>query len=200
MNWFVVILAVILIWRVAEGLHAGMVKEIISFVSLIVMSVAVVLLGVALSSYMEKAIIKMIVVIILFLILCIVHRVLNLFFFSAKMIAKLPMVNLLDRLLGGVVGFLETILIFWVVCSLIISFGLGEIGQQILLYIQRSPFLTFLYEHNYLAYGVNLLSQKLSIFPINMEDITAAAGNVGDIIQENVEGILESTISGNGIE
>ena len=66
MNILLIVVGIILIWRVIEGFRVGMVREIISMVSLIVMSVAVVLLGIALNSYMEKAIVKMIVAIILF--------------------------------------------------------------------------------------------------------------------------------------
>ena len=42
MNWLLIIVAVILVWRIAEGVRRGMVKEIISFVSLIVLCLVVV--------------------------------------------------------------------------------------------------------------------------------------------------------------
>ena len=184
MNLLLIVMGIVLIWRVIEGFRVGMVKEIISFVSLVVMSVAVVLLGIALSSYMDKDVIKMIVAIILFLVLCIVHRIISVIFFSAKVIAKLPVVHGLDRLLGGVVGVLETVIIVWVVFALVMSFGLGVIGDQIILYVKESRILTFLYENNYLAYGVSLLSEKAALIPLDLEDVTNAAGNVKDILTE----------------
>ena len=184
MNILLIVVGIILIWRVIEGFRVGMVREIISMVSLIVMSVAVVLLGIAVNIYMEKAIVKMIVAIILFLVLCIVHRIISLVFFSAKMIAKLPVVHGFDRLLGGVVGILETVLITWVIFSLVMNFGMGAIGQQILLCVKDNKLLTFLYEHNYLAYWVGILSEKASFIPLQMQDITDAAENVIGIISE----------------
>lgn len=184
MNLLLIVLGIVLIWRVIEGFRVGMVREIISFVSLVVMSVAIVLLGIALSSYMDKDIIKMIVAVILFLVLCIVHRVISLLFFSAKVISKLPVVHGLDRLAGGIVGVLETVLIVWVIFALLMSFGLGVLGQQLILYIKESRILSFLYEHNYLAYWVSLLSEKAALLPLDLQDVTHAADNVKDLITD----------------
>lgn len=163
MNVLLLIIGVVLIWRVVEGFRVGMVKEVISFVSLIVMSIAIVLLGVTLSSYMKKEVMQMVVAVILLLVLCIVHRIIRLIFFSAKMVSHLPVVHGVDRLLGGVVGVLEAVLIVWVMFSLVMSFGMGVPGQQILLSVKESPILTWLYEHNYLAYWIGNLSEKISL-------------------------------------
>lgn len=184
MNLLLIVIGIVLIWRVVEGFRVGMVREIISFVSLIVMSIGIVLLGIALNSYMDKAVIKMIVAIILFLLLCIVHRIISIVFFSAKIVSKLPVVHGLDRLLGGVVGVLETVIIVWVIFALVMSFGLGVIGEQIILYIKESKILTFLYENNYLAYGVSILSEKASLIPLDLQDVSDAADNVKDILTE----------------
>ncbi|MED9903110.1 MAG: CvpA family protein [Lachnospiraceae bacterium] len=163
MNWLVIIAVLILIWRVAEGIHRGMVKEIISFVSLIVLCLAVALLGMALSKYFEKDIASMIVALILLLVLCIVHRLLSLVFFSAKMIAKLPVIHSLDKILGAAIGVLETILLVWTMYSLIITFGMGMVGTQIMHYASENQILRFLYNHNYLQHLVELLAQKMSL-------------------------------------
>lgn len=184
MNLLLIVIGIILLWRVIEGFRVGMVKEIISFVSLVVMSVAIVLLGIALSSYMDKDVIKMIVAIILFLLLCIVHRIISVVFFSAKVISKLPVVHGMDRFLGGIVGVLETVIIVWVIFALVMSFGLGVIGEQIILYVKESRILTFLYENNYLAYGVSLLNEKAALIPLDLEDVTHAADNVKDLLTE----------------
>lgn len=182
MNLLLIIIGIVLIWRVIEGFRVGMVREIISFVSLVVMSVAVVLLGIALSSYMEKDIVKLIVAIILFLVLCIVHRIISLVFFSAKMVSRLPVVHGLDRLAGGIVGVLETVLILWVFYALLMSFGLGVVGDQMILYIKESRILSFLYEHNYLAYWVSILSEKAALLPLNLQDVTHAADTVKGVL------------------
>lgn len=186
MNLLLIIIGVILIWRVIEGFRMGMVKEIISFISLIVMSVGIVLIAVALGSYMDKDMISMIVAIILLLVLGIVHRIISMIFFSAKIISKLPVVHGVDRFLGGVLGICETIIITWVIFALVMSFGLGIFGEQIMLYIKESAILSFLYEHNYLAYGVSLINEKISLLPMDLENINNATEGVKDMIKNSL--------------
>lgn len=186
MNLLLIIMGVVLIWRIVEGFRNGMVKEIISFVSLIIMSVSIILIAVALGSYMDKDIISMVVAIILFLILCILHRIISIVFFSAKVISRLPVVHGVNRLLGGIVGVCETIIITWVIFSLVMVFGLGVPGEQIMLYIKESTILKFLYEHNYLAYGVSLLSEKISLLPMDLGNAVNAADGVKDTIKNSL--------------
>lgn len=166
MNWLLIIAAVVLIWRIAEGIHRGMVKEIISFVSLIVLCLVIALLGTALSNYFKRDIISMVVAIILLLVLCIAHRLLSLVFFSAKLISKLPVIHSCDKLLGAVIGVLETVLFLWTVYSLIIAFGVGMLGQQVLQYTGDSRILSFFYKYNYLQHLVDFLAGKLGFLPI----------------------------------
>ena len=166
MNWLLIIMAVILIWRVAEGIHRGMVKEIISFISLVVLSLVIGLLGTALSKYFEKDILSMIVAILLLLILCVAHRLLSLVLFSAKLISKLPVVHSCDKLLGALMGVLETVLLLWTVYTLIRTFGLGMAGQQLLEYAAQNPVLSFLYKYNYLQLLVDTLAAKAGFLRI----------------------------------
>lgn len=187
MNILLIVAGLVLIWRVVEGFRVGMIREIISFVSLIIMSIAIVLLAIALGSYLDKQHVKMLVALILFLALCIVHKIISFIFFSAKMISKLPVVHTADRLLGGVLGALETIIIIWVLYAFVMTFGLGSVGEQIMTYVRGSKILTILYEHNYLAYAINLLSQKNGPLPFNFEDLSEVIEAVGDTIQEEIK-------------
>lgn len=167
MNWLLVVVAVLLFWRIAEGIHRGMVKEIISFISLIVLCLVVGLLGMALSKYFEKDIAGVIVTVILLLILCIAHRLLSLVFFSAKLIAKLPVIRTADKLMGAVIGILETVLLLWMVYSLTITFGLSAWwGEAIRACAAESPILRFFYKYNYLQHWVEFFAQKLHLLGI----------------------------------
>lgn len=167
MNWLLVVVAVLLFWRIAEGIHRGMVKEIISFISLIVLCLVVGLLGTALSKYFEKDIAGVIVTVILLLILCIAHRLLSLVFFSAKLIAKLPVIRTADKLMGAVIGILETVLLLWMVYSLTITFGLSAWwGEAIRACAAESPILRFFYKYNYLQHWVEFFAQKLHLLGI----------------------------------
>ena len=168
MNWLLVIFLLILVWRVVQGFKRGMVKEIVSLLSLIIASVTIILLGTALISYFEKDIVSMVVAVLLLIILAVIHKVLNLVFFSAKVLAKLPVIHSCDKLLGVLAGAVETVVLIWVVFTLLINFDTGSIGQQILSYVGESRFLTFLYEHNYLVKWVRIISDKIAVLPMDI--------------------------------
>lgn len=166
MNWLLIIVIVLMAWRMTEGYKRGMVKEIISFVSLIVLCLAVAFLGGALLSFLEKDTVSMVVAVILLLVLCIGHWVLNFFFFPAKALVKLPVVKSVDKVLGVVIGAAETILLVWTLYTLLLTVEMGTIGQQIMVYVQESKILTFLYKYNYLAHWVSAAIDKITMLPI----------------------------------
>ncbi len=166
MNWLLIIILILLVSRMVEGYKRGMVKEIISLVSLIVLCLAFAFIGGALLSYLEKDIVSVVVAIILLLILAIGHWLLNVFFCPAKLLVKLPIVKSVDKLLGVVMGIIETVLLVWTLYTLLLTVEMGTIGQQIMAYVQDSTVLTFLYKYNYLAYWVSNVIDKLTMLPI----------------------------------
>lgn len=151
MNLLVIIVLVVLVWKIREGFKRGMVREIISFISLIVLGIVVALIGNAMESYMEKEYLGVAIAILLLGILGIVHHLLGVVFFSAKVLSRLPVIHWADKLLGMAAGVLETVLILWIVYLFIMRFGLGMVGQQILVYTEDNPVLMWLYQYNFLA-------------------------------------------------
>ena len=162
MNILLIIVLVLLICKIRDGYKRGMVKEIISFVSLIILCVVLALLANGVSNYFDKKYINVALVIILLIIIAVVHHLLGILFFSAKLVVKLPIVSWADKLLGIVVGILETILILWTIYTFVMLMDLGMIGQQILDYTENSAILTWLYQHNYLAYFVEQISAQIT--------------------------------------
>ena len=151
MNLMLLIVLLFIVFKIADGYKKGMVKEIISFVSLVVMCVVVVLISAGLHSFMEKQVVGVIIAIVLLSLLGIAHHLLGVVFFSAKMIVKLPIIHWVDKLLGMVVGALAVLLILWTLYTFIMHFGLGMIGSMIIEYTKQSRLLTAVYEYNMLA-------------------------------------------------
>lgn len=166
MNILAIIVLIVLICKIVNGYKRGMVKEIISFISLIVLCIVVILVGAGLQSYLKKEFVTVAVAVLLLGILGIVHHLLGVVFFSAKMIVKLPVVHWLDKLLGMVVGALETVLILWTIYALIMTFGLGMVGQQILDYTEENAVLSWLYRYNYLAAWISSVSSKINFIQL----------------------------------
>ncbi len=161
MNLMLIIVAIFLLCKMVDGYKKGMVKEIISFVSLIILCIVLALIANGVSSYFDGQFAKLIVVLFLLIALGVVHHLLGVLFFSAKLISRLPIVHWLDKVLGIVVGVLETVLILWTIYTFIMLLDLGAIGQQILIYTEESEILLWLYQHNYLAYLLQQISAEI---------------------------------------
>lgn len=163
MNILAIIVLIVLIGKIADGYKRGMVKEIISFVSLIVLCIVFALLGIGLNNYFDKEFLGVIIVILLLGALGIVHHLLGIIFVSAKLLSKLPVIHWLDKLLGAVVGALGTILILWTVYLFVMYYGLGMIGQQILVYTEENAVLSWLYRYNLLADWVGKIISNVNM-------------------------------------
>ena len=125
MNIMVLIVLVVLLFKIVDGFKKGMVKEIISLISLLIMCIVVVLIGAGLHSYMEKKVLGIIITVLLLSLVGIAHHLLKVVFFSAKVISKLPIIHTGDKLLGMIVGALEVIIMLWTLYTFIMYFELG---------------------------------------------------------------------------
>lgn len=165
-NYLLICLAVLAIINIMAGYKRGMVKAIISLVSLVILCVVVSLLAFGISSYNGGRFFHVALAVILLTVLAVVHHLLSLVFFSAKLIAKLPVVHSLDKLLGIVFGLVETVLILWTLYTFVMMMDLGEIENMLVVWTEDSRLLTWFYQHNYLAYGIARLLEEFSFIPL----------------------------------
>lgn len=163
MNIMVLVVLLFLAFKITDGYKKGMVKELISFVSLIVMCVMVVLIGAGVRSYMQNQMLGVVVAVLLLAVLGIAHHLLGIVFFSAKMISKLPIVSFINKLLGIAFGALETVVLLWTIYSLIIMFNMGAIGQLILQWTSESKLLSYVYANNML---VSVIKDVVANLPV----------------------------------
>ena len=153
---FLIVLGVALI-KLIDGYKKGIIKEIISLVSLLVLCAVVALVAGGISCYQDKKILHVVVAFLLLGVLGVVHHLLGVVFFSAKMISKLPVVHFADKLLGAVFGVLEVLLVLWTIDTLVAMMDLGAFKTMYLSYTSDSELLTWFFEHNYLRYFVEQL-------------------------------------------
>ena len=159
----VIALAII---NVVIGYRKGMVKAIISLLSLLILSVVVLLLAYGIGKYNDGKFFHVALVVILLAVLGVVHHLLSVVFFSAKLVAKLPVVHSVDKLLGIVFGVLETALILWTLYTFIMMMNLGMVETLILSWTEENALLKWLYQNNYLAYGIARLLEEFSFIPL----------------------------------
>ena len=157
MNLLLICVIILLVFNIVSGYKRGMVRQVISLISLIVLCTVAVLIANGLNSYYDGKILNVIVVVLLLVIIGIARHLLGVVFFSAKMISKLPIVHWLDKLLGIVSGALETVLILWTLYTFVMMMDLGMIGQLIINDTAESSILTWFYRNNYLAHLVERL-------------------------------------------
>lgn len=163
MNLLCIVAAVLLFINVVTGYKRGMVRQVISFISLVVLCTIVVLIGNGLQSYYDGKFLNVAAVVLLLAVLGIAHHLLGLVFFPAKMVTKLPVVHWLDKLLGIVAGALETVLLIWTLDTFVMMMDLGMIGQMIVAYTAENEVLSWFYRHNYLAH---LVEQIIGQIPV----------------------------------
>lgn len=165
-NILLIVVVIAAFLKAIDGFKKGMVKEIISLLSMAIVCAVVALLANGISSYHDGKIFNVIVAVVLLAVVGIVHHLLGVVFFSAKILSKLPVVSLVNKLLGVVFGVFEVILLLWTVYTFIMMMDMGAIGQLILSYTQDSSILTLVYRYNYLAYGIEQLLSKFQFIPL----------------------------------
>lgn len=156
-NFLLLIVLGVALIKLIDGYKKGIIKEIISLVSLLVLCAVVALVAGGISCYQDKKILHVVVAFLLLGVLGVVHHLLGVVFFSAKMISKLPVVHLADKLLGAVFGVLEVLLVLWTIDTLVAMMDLGAFKTMYLSYTSDSELLTWFFEHNYLRYFVEQL-------------------------------------------
>ncbi len=162
-NFLLIIVVILAIFKMADGYKKGVVKEIISLVSMAVLCAVAALIAGGISSYNDGKIFNAVAAVILLVVLIIAHQLLKMVFFSAKLVSKLPVIHFVNKLLGAVFGVFEVVLLLWTLYTLTMMMKLGAVGEIIVSFTQESRVLVWLYEHNYLAYVVELLMAKLSL-------------------------------------
>ena len=161
-NIILIAMAFIFIVNICTVYKNGMVKQMISLISLIILGVTVVLIASGLSSYANRRFLNVVLVILLLSVLGIAKHILGVVFFSAKVLSKLPIVSWINKLLGVVFGALETVFFLWTLYTFVMMMDLGAIGNLILESTASSPILSWFYRNNYLAYFIENVASKLN--------------------------------------
>lgn len=154
MNILLIIVALAALFKLVDGYKKGMVKEIISLISMVVLCMVAGLVAFGAKGYMSGKIGGVIISIILLSLVGIAHHLLGLLFFSAKVITKLPVIHSADKLLGIVFGVFEVVLVLWTVYTFIMMGNTGVIGRIISDYTADSQILSWIYRYNWIAYGI----------------------------------------------
>lgn len=157
MNLLLIVVAVAALCKLVDGYKKGMVKEIISLVSMIVLCMVAGLISYGAKNYMTGKFMGVVIAVVLLSLIGIVHHLLGIAFFSAKIVSKLPVIHSADKLLGAVFGLVEVVLILWTIYTFIMMGNPGNmsiVADIISEYTGESQILTWIYRHNLIAAGI----------------------------------------------
>jgi len=99
------------------------------------------------AKFLAKTIINIIVFLALFVVLTIVIRSI---IFALDIVTELPVVGVINRLTGMIIGLILALLVINLLFIVIVLLFQTTFGQNMYELIENSQFLTFLYEHNFL--------------------------------------------------
>ena len=127
------IVIVVFAWRMVVGFRKGMIAEVISLISLIVAGVCLAALLMAVGSYLEANIGQALQMLIVLAVVGLVYKLASLIFSSLKLIADLPVIKSLNRILGAVLGAVEATVIILIIIHVLryFSFSLPALSEQI---------------------------------------------------------------------
>ena len=126
-----IIIALIFIWRIVVGFRKGMVKEIGSLIAMAVAGVCIFLIIGAVRGYLDNETGKLIQNILILFAVCVIYRLLRVLATSIQLVSKLPIIKILDKLLGLVVGCAEAVLIVGFVVYFLKNWGLSILALSI---------------------------------------------------------------------
>lgn len=102
-------------------------------------------------AFLAKVIINMVAFLITFILVTIVVRTA---IFALDVIADLPVLGGVNRLVGAFVGLATALIIMWIFCIIITLLYTTSVGQICFAYIADSKILTFIYNNNYILSNV----------------------------------------------
>ncbi len=149
MNITLIIIILLFLANFFGGLKRGMAKEISNFIALIVTFLSLALFVMLFSSFQAGEGVNTIYTIILLVILGAVYGAVRFLLKSARAICKLPVIHLIDTLLGAVTGILESIVTTWIFFTLCYFRVLGPLSRIVMMDIEDSVILTYLYHYNF---------------------------------------------------
>lgn len=156
-----IIVALIYIWRIFQGSRNGLIDEVGALADIVIVSLAVVAGIVTIESILGKNLIGFLVAGIILLVILIARKLLRLIFCSLGLLAKLPILSGLNRLLGTLAGVVEATVVIWVGFAVISCLRIPINGEPLVALITANKFLDFLYRHNMLY---NFIQRMIGIF------------------------------------
>ena len=160
MNELLIFTAVLLLGFAIHGLYAGFVKTVFT----LALKIVTLIIGTTITPYITSFLFKditsgsgelvnhAVVFIVLYGMIIIGARVLTT---SLNILAKLPILKIMNRICGFVAGLIEGILVLWIVFAIAFAISSTPLGSWIEERAMENAFLAFFYENNLITHIMN---------------------------------------------
>jgi membrane protein required for colicin V production len=119
------IVIIVFIWRIVAGFKKGMVEEIISIISILIAAAALAVILIGIGNYLDEQLGDVLKMFLILALLIIVYKVVNVIFTSLKLISKLPVIGILNRILGAALGAVEAVVIILILIQVLKHFSIS---------------------------------------------------------------------------
>lgn len=150
MNITMIIVLLIIVSGAFKGWKMGLIQEIVSLVSLVVLVGVLLLIFSGIQSFHDKNYVQIVVIVIMLVIISFATKIGSLISKLGKSVAELPLLSLLNRSGGLVVGVAEALFFIWVGMVVMIMFENTEISQFLIAEVNENAFLHYLFDINFL--------------------------------------------------
>lgn len=141
----------------ARGFRKGLVEGVIRITTYILGIIVLFVLAKGIAAFVKGSLLNVLMALILLAVIRIIHRLLRLLLDSCRLVSRLPVVSWLDRLAGTALGIAQAVFLIWAVFILITYFNFLNLGGWLLLMINKSALLSFLYHTNYIIRLLQLM-------------------------------------------
>lgn len=151
MNITMLIVLLILVLGAFKGWKMGLIQEIVSLVSLVVLIGVLLLIFSGIQSFHDKDYVQIVVIVFMLLIISFATKIGSLISKLGKSVAELPFLSLLNHAGGLVVGVAEALIFIWVGMIVMVMFESTEISQFLIAQVNENAFLHYLYDVNFIS-------------------------------------------------
>lgn len=144
-NLLLIILVVVAVWRMWMGFRNGLIDEMNRVISLAAALFVLALAVMIIYGFMEENTKNIITAVIALVVTGLAFRLINIVIKSLKALVKLPIINLLNGILGAAAGFAEIILFCWIMYTVIQLLPDNKVGEQIMIWTNENQYLMTLY-------------------------------------------------------
>ncbi len=162
MNWILLIFIGLLIGTIWGGWKNGIVKELEAFFGVLMALLIIALIALGVTAFVQENYLIVGLAIVLAIILFAIYHLVKVAALPAKLVAKLPGMGVIDKLLGAVVGALLPVLIYWGFSYAMMILPHTDIYFTLLDMVEDGFVLEFLHNHNPLVGVINAVVDAAS--------------------------------------